>query len=181
MIPFPFEASGNEDIVERVEFLTDVLISYDATEQRVQLRGAARRAIEYSIFCDDQRAAQHAEILLYGLQHDLLGVPLWQYANKLTAQAGSGATSFTVEIADVPWATGDTVFLFSDPFTWDALAFSSASAGTVFTLEPSTRIWPIGTVVVPMRAGRVAASVPYAHESRDAIGARVHFLLEPAL
>lgn len=181
MIPFPFEHDGGQDLVERVSFLTDVIEADDGSEQRIAARSAPRVEVELAVLCLDPREGQRLEALLFASQPELLGAPLWQWGGRLAADAGSGATSFSVDVANVPWQAGDTVLLFRDPFTWDALPLLAASPPlSLSTSAPSTRAWPAGTLVCPMRTARLGEVVQQSLEGRDATAARIRLALEPA-
>lgn len=178
--PFPFPPDMGQGIREAIVYLTDVIEAYDTTEQRVQLRAIARGGMEYVPVFTDPRDAQYANALLQGAQARPLGVPLWQYTERLTAVAGVGATTLALSTTDVPWANGDTVFLFTDPYTWEALTVSTAGVGSLTLGSPTMKAWPIGTQATILKVGRLGNSQPFDWHSLLHGAAKVSFSLESA-
>ncbi len=179
--PFPFPPDMGQGIREAIVYLTDVIEAYDTSEQRVQLRAHARGGMEYVPVFTDPRDAQYANALLQGAQALALGVPLWQYAERLTAAAGVGATTLALDTTDVPWAAGDTVFLSTDPYTWEALTVDSVGAGSIALASPTTKAWAAGaTQATILKVGRLGTSQPFDWHSLQYGAARVSFSLETA-
>ncbi len=178
--PFPFPPDMGQGIREAIVYLTDVIEAYDTTEQRVQLRAKARGGMEYVPVFTDPRDAQYANALLQGAQAAPLGVPLWQYAERLTAGASVGATTLTLDTTDVPWASGDTLFLFADPYTWEALTVDIVGAGSLTLTSPTTKAWGAGSQATILKVGRLGNSQTFDWHSLLYGAARVSFSLESA-
>jgi len=178
--PFPFPPDMSQGIREAIVYLTDVIEAYDTSEQRVQLRAIARGGMEYVPVFTDPRDAQYANALLQGAQAMALGVPLWQYVERLTVAAGVGATTLTLPTTDVPWADGDTVFLFSDPYTWEALTVDTVGAGSLTLGSPTTKAWGVGTQATILKVGRLGNSQPFDWHSMLYGAVKVSFSLESA-
>ena len=177
MVPFPFLADMGETILEDVAYLTDVQEAYDTTEQRIQLRSIPRRALEYSTVFTQAREASHAMSLLYGWREQTIGVPFWMYGERLTGAVTVGATVLPVPVTDIPWARGDSVFLWLDPFTWEIQTFVSTAGGQVNCTAIGAN-WPAGTAVIPMRPGRLGVDAPYSWYNREGASSRLRFTIE---
>jgi hypothetical protein len=81
----PFEAQT--PIVERFEFLTDVIESRDGTEERIELRIEPRQFFEYSVPLQYIKKADAFNTLYGGLRLDW-ALPIWsegQFVGNLTA------------------------------------------------------------------------------------------------
>jgi hypothetical protein len=160
-------------------FLTDVIEAWNETEQRIQIRARPRRALEYSIVSTSPRVAAYAFNLLKGRQALTVGVPFWQYANRLTSAAGIGAASLLVSTQDVPWAAGDSILIWSDPWTAEVVVLSSAVSGQLNLTGVTTLAWPVGTWVMPIGDGRFAPEAQISLPSLETGQARFRFQLEP--
>jgi len=179
LVPFPFPPDLAGGIAERVGYLTDLLEAYDGSEQRVQLRDVPVVSLEFAVLLDDPRDAQHAAALLYGWQANVFGVPFWQYANRLDADAPVGSTTLSVDTADIPWAPGDIVFLWSGPFDWEALTVLTAGTGAVTVTSPTRKSWSAATAhVMPLGVGRLPAEQDFGWEALRVGSARPAFTLE---
>jgi hypothetical protein len=175
LVPLPFMAEASVGIVERISFLTNVITAHDGSEQRVQLRANPRRMIEMTLAGMTPTEAQHLSAILYGWQSRVYGVPLWMYSEPLTAMAGSGGTSLSLDTTGVPWAQGSIAYLWTDPWTWSAMTVDAVSAGGLTLTAPLNSSWPSGTRVVPMISGRLAQQVSLSWLSRDCAEARLQF------
>ncbi|HKQ57528.1 MAG TPA: hypothetical protein VJY35_06645, partial [Candidatus Eisenbacteria bacterium] len=176
VIPFPFTHDPEEPLHEDVGFLTDVHEAYDSTEQRVKLRAIPRRGLEFGTFLGSAREAQHAGALLYGYREQSMGIPLWMYGERLPSAVSGGATVLPVSSAGVPWGLGDSVFIWRDPFTWEIADFVSTAGGVTCSSLGSG--WPAGTVVTPMRLGRLGTDAPVGWLNREIGTARLRFELD---
>ncbi len=178
---FPIRPSGRAELTLEYGYPTDIFRSDSGSEQRRQLASLAHRALEIPAFTVDERDTQIAESLVYSSQGLPLGVPLWPFAQKLTAQAASGATSFSIpEATPVPWPTGGYVLLFQDARNYEALRFNTGSGTTVTTLDPSTRIWPTGTLLLPLMDGRLDGNHRAARATVKKLDSSFRFDLDPA-
>lgn len=179
LVPFPFAPDMAQGIGERIGYLTDLLEAYDGTEQRVQLREVAVVGLDFAVLLDDPREAQHAAALLYGWQANVFGVPFWQYANRLAADAPVGSTTLSVDTDSIPWAPGDIVFLWSGPFAWEALTVLTAGTGAVTVTSPTRKAWSAATAhVMPLGVGRLPAEQGFGWEALRVGSARLEFSLE---
>lgn len=179
LVPFPFPPDMAGGIAERIGYLTDLLEAYAGAEQRVQLREVAVRGLEFAVLLDDPRDAQHANALLYGWQANVFGVPFWQYANRLDSDAAVGATTLFVDTTDIPWAAGNIVFLWANPFAWEALTVQSVAAGRITVTSPTQNAWPAaGSFAMPMGVGRLSQEQEFDWEALRVGAARLAFTLE---
>ena len=178
LVPWPFMADDGQAMVEGYGYLTDIMTAEDNSEQRVQLREVPKRTLDLG-FVLDEREAQHAGALLYGFQYRGFGVPLWFYANRLLSTLSPGGTVITVDTADIPWAAGDVVFLWTSAFSWEALTVESVGVGSITTTTPASGSWPaFTTLVVPMGVGRLSTEEPLGWESLRVGSARLRFDME---
>jgi hypothetical protein len=177
VIPFPFAANTEEPILEDVGYLTDVIEAWSGAEQRIQLRAIPRRAIEYEALHEPGFAPQYANALLYGRGAETLGVPLWMYAERLTAGVSGGATALPVLVTDIPWGTGDLVLIWASPSSWEVVTFTSTGVNQV-NCSATASAWPSGTIVVPMRVARIPAEGTFSWLNRDLGSSRVRFAID---
>ena len=180
IVPFPFSANFADPITERYGYLTDVLKARTDREQRVQLRARPRRGLEFSVWLEE-REAEHASALLYGWQPYAFGVPFWQYSERLTVSLAIGGTLVLVDTADVPWQAGDIVFLWADPWTWEAITVDAVASGQLTLRTPAQKAWPAGSsVAVPLGIGRLGNSETLDWEMLRAGSGRLAFSMDTA-
>lgn len=172
---FPIMVNATERVIEEHGYLTDVITSYAEAEQRVQLRALPIGSVEFSILSDAREAQLFASIV-YGGQDDQIGVPLWHLGSRLTGAVAIGAN--LLPIADallVPYVPGGWAIAWADAFTWELFQVSGVGGGGVSTSDTAARIWPVGTIIAPVRVARLASSVERSALTGKLIEARMQF------
>ena len=154
---FSPEIDWSDGFTETIEFKTDVMTATSGQEQRVQLRTKPRYGAAFRVVTLDAKDSAAMDALLFGWQGRMFGVPWWPDASMLTAQATPGATSLQVDTTGrASFEAGGLVMLWADQHTWEALGALTVASGSVSLSSQITGTWPAGTVVVPLKRGRMA-------------------------
>lgn len=146
-------------VLERLEWLTDVVPSYSGAEQRAALRSAPRRFFEFAFGVSDAER-QRAEAVLHKWQAQAWALPIWMDAQALAAPISPGATSVAVPTDYRDFSAGGLLLLLAPSGAYEALTIDSVSSGSVALSEPVTGAWPAGTEVMPARMARMADEIP---------------------
>lgn len=141
-------------VLERLEWLTDVVPSYGGREQRIALRSGPRRSIEFAIALTDAER-RIAEARLHQWQAQPWALPIWMDAQALAAPVSIGATSVSVPTDYRDFSAGGLLMLASPGGAFEALTIASVSSGSVALSEATTMAWPAGTEVMPARMARM--------------------------
>jgi hypothetical protein len=174
-----FRPNWKRELIERWGWLTDVLTAYDNSEQRVKLRAVPRREYEFqalAVGADRQRL----ENALWGWQHRVFAVPIWQDKRTLTAGASSGASSLSLSTTDTEFEADGLVVLMNDTLTVEAAEILSVSSNSLALKLPLQNAWPQGTHVYPARLGRIGESQKLNRATSDVAELVVNFRLEDA-
>jgi len=75
------------EISETLEFKTQIHTAWDATEQRMALRGYPRRSIAYAYYGMNAAQSNYLRALSYAKQNEQIEIPLWHAACRLTENA----------------------------------------------------------------------------------------------
>lgn len=185
-IVWPIEANHDEPIRERYGYQTSILAGQTRREQRRKLKRHPSGAIEFSIFCTDQRDPPLANGLLLGNQGALWAAPLWHYGTRLTADVASAAASIPVVTANLPFQDiqgyGQYLLLWRDARTWALHQINVVSPTAITLLDVTTRTWAqAGTYVVPVRPGRLEQLLPLSWSSSRLFSARLKFSFDSAV
>lgn len=172
-----FAPNWVQPVIERLEWLTDVMESHAGFEQRVRLRAGARRSFEYSALVGSDTERVKMENLLLSWQARVFGLPLWTDVAIAESPIPAGATSIAVTTTNRDFTVGGLVGL--------VLGMESEFAEITAVLPASLTIkspldttWPIGTKILPVQPARVQNELGLTYLS-DAIGqATVRFQLE---
>lgn len=139
---------------ETWQWLTNVMVATDGTEQRVGLRGVPRRKMSAKLV-----ALSEAEIMdnFKKAMFDFGGqvvIPYFQYSTTLTNAAGIGATDLVFDPARTDLREGEYVFLLTKDAQELAKIETLGIAGA--TLDaPVTIDLPQGTIIAPAFASVV--------------------------
>lgn len=161
---------------ERLEWLTDVLPSYNGKEQRVRMRTHPRRQFEVAHLAESSQRRVQLENALVAAQADVLHLPIWPDVSLLGADLTAGATSIPVATASKDYAVGGLVVLISGGQA-EVATISTVNADS---LDVSALVtdWPAGAFVAPAVTARVLGSVSTNNPWPAVLNARVRFLCE---
>lgn len=163
-------------IIERVNYLTDVMSSETAVEQRRAIREFPRRSIEASFMRSDVLRARMDQFFV-GVGRSEFMLPLWheQFRTTLPIIAGETYHQFPV-VGDTldfrEFLAGDLVLITSgDPLTQEVCKIASVDAITghlVWQVAPTLN-WPAGARLMPLRRA-VMVDKPNMSNMVDRIG-----------
>jgi hypothetical protein len=147
-----------QGVEEKIEYLTDVLVAYDDSEQRRSLRSLPRRGIRIRAVALDPRSAAGMESLIWGWQQRPYGVPFWADAQELQADVLAGLFTIQVNTVDRLFTPGGMLMIWKDEFTFEALTVLSMTGSSVTLTTPTQFAWKegAGALIVPLFLGRCA-------------------------
>ena len=164
-------------LIERLAWLTDVLPALGGTEQRIGLRGTPRRTLEYDLLTLDRRESIRLETMLLGWQSRLFAVPVWSDGQRLEAELPAASLSIPCTTADYEFAADGLALLWRAYDDFEAVEVDSVG-GTSLTLRAATLAnWPAGTMVYPVRLGRLPDRQRFTRETGHHLSGTVAFSL----
>lgn len=137
-----------EGILERLEWLTDVLISETGVEQRRSPRPTPRRSFEITV---NPTSAERTrlDLLLHRWGSRQWLFPLWHDQAKLDAEAHDALLHF-----DNRWRefdVGGYAIVYQDYKTYEIVEITAQDENGLTLADPIVRNWPAGTKVYPLR------------------------------
>jgi hypothetical protein len=171
--PWLYRPAGG--VLERLEWLTDVLPSFNGGEQRRQLREAPRRVFEFDVVLQgrDRRLAENS-IHEWGGRGWAL--PVWMDSQPLAAPLPDGATAIPCDTTTRDFVAGGSVAILTDARSYEILQVASVAPASVGLLAPTARAWPAGqAIVVPLRSARMPDEVTLARFDGDTSYGRMRF------
>lgn len=147
---FPYQAKAQWQ--EVYEWKTDIITSYDGTEQRIKLRKAPRITTEatYSIPQSEKRKAQNK---MFGWLANPWVIPLWTEALRISS-VSLGVTSLTFDVSDTELLSGGRALIFKDATNWELINITTV-VGLTLTLEEPTTASYSNAYLIPVRIGRI--------------------------
>lgn len=166
-----------EPVVERLEWLTDVMESHAGAEQRVRLRESPRRHFEYRVLVGSDQARVHMENRLLSWQARVYGLPVWTDASIASEDIVAGATSLPVPTANRDFVVGGIVGLVNGLHS-EFAEITAVNAMSISLNDPIVRDWPAGTKIVPVRSARVQNDLGIGYVTDAIAASRPQFQLE---
>lgn len=174
---FSFPPNWGRPLVERLEWLTDVMESKNATEERLALRSFPRRSLEYDLLLQGH-ALGRLDALLWGNMARRYVVPIWTDRQNLGATLTSGATAVPVWTAGYDFSAGGLAVLWADHLTNEVVTVSTVEVDEITLADPTTLSWPAGTRVFPARYGRLPEKLSVSRSTALAGRCSLRFELE---
>lgn len=154
--PWLYRPDG--EIIERLEWLTDVITSFDGSEQRIALRAYPRRYFEWAVaLSDSDRRA--AENLLHNWQARTFAIPVWMDSQSLSAPVSGGADTIAIDTTTRDFRVNGLMGVSTGPRTFEIAQVSAITDDLVTLSAPLLGDWPIGAEVFPVRAARLPDDV----------------------
>ena len=155
MLLWAFGPNWSQPVVERLEWLTDVLPSHANVEQRVRLRENPRRAFEYRILAKDNAERVRIYNRLLAWQGNIYALPIWPQADRLTAPLAAGVSHIALATAGHDYAVNQSAVLINQKKS-ELLRIKSVTAAGFNTEDPTKYTWPAGTRIIPVAAARIS-------------------------
>ena len=148
-----FAPNWENGITERLEWLTDMLVSRAGAEQRRSMRLSPRRFFQGTfLLTGRERQAHDVQTFMAG-GIDMY-VPLWTEVVHLTAPLAAGSTSIPIDPVDREFRNGDYVLLRKDAFTYEVVKIDTIAGGSLQLIANTQQTWGLGTAVYPLRLSR---------------------------
>lgn len=155
-IAWPFETGG--EYREQLDWLTDVLQVSAGGSQHRRLRQSPRVMLSLAALVEGA-PRQRMETLLRANAGGQWWVPVWVDSCRLESAAASTDTALTLDVADARFLSSGRALLWNgDPLAAVVVEIAPAGVGaSSLTLTAAVGgNWPAGTLVVPLRLGRLA-------------------------
>lgn len=153
VVVFGHPPNWAEPVRERLNWLTDVLLTQSGIEQRIGLRAAPRRGLEYALATLNRHETNRLETVLIGWQARIFAVPVWTDVQTLAAPLAAGSLSIPCTTADYEFAAGGLALLWRAHDDYEALEILSVDVAALTLKSATLADWPAGTRVYPIRLG----------------------------
>jgi len=175
VIIFAFSPDWSDNVVERYEWLTQIIESDDGTERRNRLRTNPRRSLEYRVLIDSDDK-RWLETYLWDWKARLFSVPIWTDCVFTTALTPIGDSVIDVAFTDnTSFKVGGVAIFFIDQRTVEAVEILSIQPTSLTLIRPTLNEWPSGTRIYPSLIGRMTEDQTLTQPTADIDFASVKF------
>ena len=165
-------------ITERLEWLTDVLESYDGSEQRVPLRQFPRRTVEYAMLLEGNDA-RWLEQLLFAWGARTYCLPIWMHPTVLAMPVPSGTTQFAIHDAlAAEYQPGGLAVLWRSNRHYEAVEIERLDGHTLTLKHPLGQSWPAGSRLFPAHLASLDAEVTLTQHTDAILAGTCRFALQ---
>lgn len=158
IIGWPFGPNWAQPVMERMTWATNVLRSRSGVEQRVRLRAAPRRELQYTGLKGDDTARVLQENLLRGWQARAYALPIWADGQYLANGLSQGDTVVALDTTLRDYTAGGLLAL-RDAAGQVIVRIDTVSPASLLLATPLDRAFGAGTLAAPARAARVQNNV----------------------
>jgi len=171
----------SEPVKETTQYLTNVLNSYTAKEQRIALRKNPRTKLSFLFSPVSKRESAALEALVYARQAGLFSVPFWPDAVKITDHALPGNTEIFCNTSNRKFTVGGLVILWRGVIGYGVFAIDGVFSDRVRLTAPIMGGWPNDgqTYAIPALPGRWEGSAEFERLNPWINGIAAEFLIEP--
>lgn len=156
-VVFPFEPV--DELIECLQFSTDVIRLRDDKEQRVSLRAVPRSVFEITVE-ETGRVRQFLNALTFSSQGLTFGFPLWHEPAIVTTPAAVDDYTVYVDSTDyASFAVGDLALVFTTSLYYELLQIASIGASSLTFETPFTKPFGFGSRVLPIRQAMMSQTV----------------------
>jgi len=182
IIEFAPGLDWSEIVCETTQYLTDVLTSYTAKEQRFALRKNPRTKLKFLFSPVSKRESAALEALIYaGGQSGLFSVPFWPDAQKITEHALPGDTEIFFDTSNRKFTGGGIFSLWRRDTGHEFFKIEAVFHDRIRLIEPLEVGFPNDgqTYAVPAMLGRWEGDAELERLNPWINGITAEFLLEP--
>lgn len=172
-----FQPDWSRPLVERLEWLTDIMTSYDGTEQRASLRQLPRRSFEFQYCADTAKARRMLDNVIHACGAQAWAVPVWTDGSTLSSQFSAGSTILPASTTNTDYHAGGLAIIMASFDNYEVVEVASVGSGTLTLAEATTQTWPAGALVYPARIGLLDDSTRVSRFTGDSAYGVVRFRL----
>lgn len=169
---WPFAYADDRGILERIEWLTEVLPSRNGKEQRQQVRGAPRRTYEFQITAGEDARRARIENFLIAHHAKALQVPVWPDSDQV-GPLSAGATVVSFDTAGKDYVVGGKAVI-SDGLTAEAVTISGVASGSI-TVSALVADWPALSYIAPACSAYLTDSITTSNPWTPVLSGTVRF------
>lgn len=157
VVVFAFKPDWQDGITERLEWLTDVIVSRDGHEQRIALREIPRRFLEYGIVASRNEYGR-LDVLLASWQSRVYAIPVWPDQGFLAADALAGDMALSLDTTSRDYHAGGLAVLIHDADNFESVEIASLTDSSLTLARPLMGSWPARTRIAPAHLARLGSS-----------------------
>ena len=156
IVAWAFVPDWSRGVLERLEWKTDILTSPTQVEQRRGLRSTPRRSFEATMIVDGRERVL-LDLAVFGWGGRTWALPIWPDGQWLAQDHAVGVRVIACDPALRDFRVGGLVQLRGKTaFDVEVAEVGAIGAASITLRHPTTKAWPRGTRLYPVRTARLA-------------------------
>ena len=144
----------SQGLSESFQWATDVMIAYDRTEQRVQLRNRARHALTIKLV-ESGRIRRHLETILSARMMRLYFFPMPMDIQQLQSPISIGDIIVNVNTDNTDYAVDRYLVVWDDYDNYELKLVNTMATTFITTGGSFSKNWPVGSYIAPGRFANI--------------------------
>jgi hypothetical protein len=165
-------------VLERYEWLTDIITSWDGSEQRVRLRSTPRREIEAHLQVFGLDFVRKLQSTLFGWQSRSYLIPFWPDYYLLSTELPAGSTVIpNIPTIDSEFIAGGVALLFNTIDNNESVQLKEVQSNQLILDLPTQQSWPAGTKIYSAKFARIASQQTVTRPTRHMLDMQAKFIV----
>lgn len=136
-------------LIERLEWVTNIIASENNTEQRISVRLDPKRSIEYQFGIVDADVRRKFEVMLYSWGARTWLLPLWTEGQNLPGTLFAGATTIALSRITKDYFEGGNAIIRTAAYDFEIVEISTIVGNTLNFKRQTVKNWGVDAVIYP--------------------------------
>ncbi|WP_422451831.1 hypothetical protein [Endozoicomonas sp. ALC066] len=176
VVVFSLPPDTSKKYSENLSWATNILTSYNGTEQRIALKNSPATSISMTVSAVGDNARRFSS-LIWGWGYRSFALPLWHYSGTLELEALKGSIDLLTDVTERPYKAGTLVIVFNDPDNFEAVQIQEVTENGLKLSRRLERTWDAGSVVAPCRTGQLPSQIKSNWETAELVRSDLSFSL----
>jgi len=165
-------------VLERYSFLTDIITSWDGSEQRMKLRSTPRREIEAHLQVFGLDFVRKLQSTLFGWQSRSYLIPYWPDYYLLSTELPAGSTVIpNIPTNDSEFIAGGVALLLNTIDHNESVQLLAVQPNQLILDLPTQQTWPAGTRIYSAKFARIASKQTVTRPTRHMLDMQAKFIV----
>lgn len=175
IVAWAFAPDWSRGVLERLAWKTDILTSPTHVEQRRGLRSAPRRSFEATMIVDGRERVL-LDLAVFGWGGRTWALPIWPDVQWLSNEHALGVRVIACDPIHRDFRVGGLVQLRGKTaFDVEVAEVQAIGAASITLRHPTTKAWPRGSRLYPVRTARLAEPPKVTRLTDQAASVRARF------